>query len=313
MDSAIAAFQASGARLKIREGIFMVSVDTLIPASPGTAAASLSGAGGAEQGPDDLNDKPRRYMSLEYGVRAGAERGTASATATKFIAGPYIKIPLNKKVSLSAQPAIRLGMVSGRSLGTRSYYSNTATSVDSVLVFDTSGTIVLQRKYIARQQYDASTISHTMARRLLEFELPVLMHYNFTSSFSMFGGFMLSFGKVIDLETKQAGAGRQTITNDTLYSVAPIPKSELESATFKHTAEPLSNYKPGDYANPGSNPVRVGYMLGLSYKVQERINIDLAMQQMLGGNFIPNTDVRKVYTQPYFRLMINYRLGKTKK
>lgn len=312
MDSAIRAFNASGARLKIREGHFVMTIDTLIPAAS-AAAAGLAGKDEAMQNAGDSSNPSRRRFDLEYGVRVGAEAGFASGTTTKFIAGPYIKLPLGKRFALSAQPAIRYGTASGRSFGTQSYYSNPQRSVDSFLVFDTSGTVVVQRKYVARQQYDSSTITHTLARRMLEFELPLLMHYSFSNSFSVFGGFLLSFGKVIDLRKEQKDFGKQVMIKDTLYSVAPIPQSQLEEIPFNHTAQPLSSYRPGDYANPAGNPLRLGYMLGISYQLKERISIDLSMQQTPGGNFIPNAEVRKIYTQPYFRLMIHYRLGKGEK
>lgn len=311
MDSAIAAFLVNGTRLKIREGVYMVSIDTVFPVPhelllPGNAAAA-----GAASVPDS---QKKRKPAFSYGIKAGYERGFATPTVNKAVVAPYLRMDLSRRFALSFQPALRYGALSTASLPAQSYYSNTSRSLDSFYVYDTSGTVILQYKYVARQRYDSSSIGHTLSRRLLELELPLLLHYSFGNGLSVFGGLVMNFGKMIEVKENRKEFGQQLIVNDTLYSSVPYTQEQINAIQFAHSAKPLSSYNASDFANPANNPLRLGYMFGLSYQLKEKVSIDLSVQQMLSnGNYIPNRDVRTLYRQPYFRILLGYRLGGNRK
>jgi hypothetical protein len=144
-----------------------------------------------------------------------------------------------------------------------------------------------------------------------------MLRYKIASNFAIFGGLSLTFGNVLKLEDgKTAYAGLQKTDSLSFPSVpinAPAPTLPGAAGYFSYNTPDISK-APAGSITPMSNPARFGIMFGLSYEFQRRIMIDLMYKQTVSDmRYIPNEQMRKIYTQPYFRVMLGLKLFESKK
>jgi hypothetical protein len=259
---------------------------------------------------------------LQGGIKLGFETGFNAYTAAKLVVSPYIQYNVSPKFSVLLQPGLKFTHLTNNDLvSPNSYYNITNSAVttghtvqkgDSIL--GAPDTII--RRYYYKQASDSILIGFNAAKRnYIEFELPILLQYRMTTKLSVFGGINFNFGKVLQLkenrETYSVVRMDSIIYPATLASnAAPTPPA-IDSL-FTHTAKPYASYSSNNNLNPSGEPMRVSYMLGVSYNVRERWMIDLLMQQTFTSvNYIPNDKIKAIYKQPYFRVSIGYRLFKS--
>jgi len=71
---------------------------------------------------------------------------------------------------------------------------------------------------------------------------------------------------------------------------------------------PISQYNGPAYTANSGNRLSVGYMLGVSYKLNNSWSADLLIQQSgVSANTQAGIDVNAPLTTPYIRIMIGYK------
>jgi hypothetical protein len=84
--------------------------------------------------------------------------------------------------------------------------------------------------------------------------------------------------------------------------------------SFNYNTPDISTANPEVGQNPTTSPARFGLLFGFSYELRKRLLVDFMVRKNISDmNFIPNEQVRKIYTQPYLRLMVGYKLFGDKK
>jgi len=94
-------------------------------------------------------------------------------------------------------------------------------------------------------------------------------------------------------------------------SPPPVPPSAQNPATyFANNGTPYSQYKP--YTSTSQNTfTRVGFMLGFRATFAERYMVDVLFQQSaVDKTVITDTELQKIYSQPYLRFTLGYKLYK---
>ena len=176
---------------------------------------------------------------------------------------------------------------------------------------DTLGN-VSRRGYGFHQTYDSLVIAYQARQRYTEFEIPIMMRYSVMKNFSVLGGLNINFSKVLQLtETRQQYTGLQLF--DTLVQQStPLSGASLQAyynSRFAHSSPLYTPDAVAAYQNPTTNPLRFGYILGASYTAGNRLMVDVMIQQSLSKQtYIPNTEVRSIYNQPYVRISLGYKL-----
>lgn len=285
--------------------------------------------------PAGVVQKNKWKLPVEAGIKVGMSRGTDRAwNANKFIIGPYVEAVLPSGFSVIIQPTVQTGGVkTGVFDGQQSYYEitgsefNSDTRVErgkvdgSILTPNPPDTVF--RTYYYRQNYDSVHISYKAGQRTqTDVELPVMLRYKVTKNLAVMGGVSATYSSVVSTETveeRYKGLSKEhteNITPETFYVTTqgqeppdgPAPKAH--SDLFKYNQGPFSSYAPRTIST-GSSFFRYGFMLGASATLRDRWTIDLMMHKTgVNMNVIQDKQLQKIYTQPYFRLMIGYKLVK---
>ena len=256
---------------------------------------------------------------LEAGIKGGMEAGVNKYAAVKFTMAPYAQYSLGSKLSLLFQPGLKFGRLTRTNLiDAESFYNITNASVTAAHIITpaTDSTLpdAITRRYYYKHTYDSLSIGYQTDRKsLFEFELPLLLQYDLTDKLSVYGGINFNFCKTVRLkEDRQQYAGLVktdsiTYPQTAVTNTAPVPPG-IDSM-FSYNAKPYASYGSQLWQNPTTDPMQVGYMIGCSYKIRERIRIDLLMLQNISNtSYIINKDIRSIHRQPYFRLTVGYRL-----
>lgn len=254
-----------------------------------------------------LIPKIAKQHLLIFGAKAGYERGFENYTAGKFVGNIVAEWSLSNKVSFIFQPGIKFAKTNKQlTLKTENYYKITETEVDPYnRILDSFGNIIAT-DFAFSQSYDSILVMEQTKEEYIELELPLLIRYKINKQLSMLGGVNFSFGKTLGFSSSVNTIGK-FLLRDTLLNqkdtVAPEPTSR-----FPHTGSTaFSNYK--ENTSTSINPFRVGYTLGIAYQIKERLTLDLIMQQNLSKlNAITDPNLRKLYTQPYFRISVGYTI-----
>lgn len=260
--------------------------------------------------------------AVEAGIKAALETGLQKYRANKFVLMPYLQYSVSGRVSVLLQPGFKFGrhnLTEGPKL---SYYNITNSSVTSnhsiKSSIDTLQPDTITRRYVYRQTYDSLTLGLAPeSKGYFEFELPILLQYGINKKLSVYGGLTFNFAKTIRMKEDRREYKNLTRTNTVEYAPVsvteegPVPPS-IDSMFVYNTNPYTGNAIPAQ--NPTSDPLKVGYMVGVNYRIGKRFMADIMVQQMLNnGGYIPNKDVRAVHKQPYIRVGIGYRLFKSGK
>jgi hypothetical protein len=177
----------------------------------------------------------------------------------------------------------------------------------------------LIRRYTYRNTYDSIILGQAVKQKnYWEIEVPLMLKYYVAPNLSIFGGFSMTFGSIIQItENRQefsaltksaAGPTYGPVLSDSVGNFPPDPNAPT-AITLNYTTPNISTANPLASQNPTTNAARFGYLLGFSYELRRRLLIDFLVRQNISDmRYIPNEQVRKIYTQPYLRLTVGYRL-----
>lgn len=278
-----------------------------------TPSASGGGGGGGGATSPAKNGSKFRF---DIGMKAGYERGFANFSTSSFIISPYLQWNISTGFAFVFQPGVRYNQINRSDITspTQAYHNITSQRLDSnhVITSDSSDTFI-QYNYTYRNTYDSIVVGSVLkTKNYWEIELPVMLRYKIGSNLAIFGGISLIFGNMVEMEEKRSTYSGLTKSSSVSY---PRQLAHLNGPVIP----PLDNYftyntphistASSANINPATNPARMGLMFGFSYEFQKRITLDVLYKQTISDmKYVPNEDVRKLYTQPYLRIMIGFKL-----
>lgn len=282
-----------------------------------------SAGGGGGGGAVSNKRKNENRLKLDGGVKLGYDRGFADITTSNFTGNLFLQWNISPRTSIVLQPGIRYHAINKVSIFPQSaFHEVTSQSLDSAHVYTDSFGIqdfFVQRNYIYRNGYDSISVSYSITpQKYLEVELPLLLQYKLAENVSIFGGVQLAFGQVVQIK---GGVQRyQGNKADTLSFPMAVTDDSTQmpsipglSGYFGYNTPTISELDENKYKNPVTNPARFAMMLGFSYEFKRRLLLDLLVRKNLSDlGFIPNEQVRRIYSQPYFRITLGYKLFQSK-
>ncbi len=261
----------------------------------------------------------RNFARLEAGVKAGYESGFGDASAAKLVLSPYLQYNLSPKVALLTQPAIKYANQSSRTIGkTQSYYQsnsdgNISQEGNTIYKTRTAGstidTIGSWTNFRYTETHDSIVKSYKHGGSYTEFELPVLLKYNLTKQFSVYGGVNLVYNNykgVTENTTAIHGISRSTVI-DSVWTPYGTPVTKPGDVAYQYTGTPFSDYKGNPYPTYSKGQLSMGYMLGFSYNYNKKWLFDALVQQ--APSVISNNNYSTSQTT-FYRLSIGYKLTK---
>jgi hypothetical protein len=160
-----------------------------------------------------------------------------------------------------------------------------------------------------RHKYDSTITTYTALTKLFEIELPVILNYELSPNIGISAGVSFTKGKLIYItEDLQHFNGLEQVDTFQIRFNTPVGTPPDTSQSFHHTTPPFSTFVPGKYSEAGLNPLRIGYMLGINYN-RRRWLVELTMNQQLSGlSSVTDDKIKRLYSQPYFRILLGLRL-----
>jgi len=278
---------------------------------------SLSGGGG-EGGGGAVPGQRGGKFRFDLGLKAGYERGFADFTTNTFIISPYLQWNISTGFAFVFQPGFRFNQLNRNDISNaqKSYHNitNAKVSENHIYTTDSNGQqSTVQRNYLYTNIYDSVVVGSTLkSKNFWEIEIPILLRYKIASNLAIFGGISMMFGNMIQMEEQQqtfSGQQRSSqLSFGAVNTALPPPNVPPADMFFNYSTPPLST-KASEDPNPATNPVRLGLMIGLSYELQKRFTVDIMYKQTISDmKYVPNESIRKIYTQPYLRVMVGYKL-----
>lgn len=305
------------------DGNNIYTQDTTVTEAP---TAGGGGGGGGNNRRRRQREDNNSTAKVEGGVKLGYEIGTQPTSANKFVMAAYVQYNAAPKVSILLQPAFKFGNTNlNTNFGTaQSFYNITNSLFDSSSRIGFGDSLVtpdtIYRSYNYTQTHDSISIVNRLTSKVLwEIELPVMMKYQIARKLSVMGGFSLNLSKMLQIQqqqesfsiTRQETTEYGGVTAPAGGAFPPGPAPESFGNLFTYNTPHISTYTPTAAQNAPATMLRVGYMAGFSYQLGSRTMVDLLIQQSLGKpTAIPNAQIRSIYTQPYIRITLGYRLSK---
>ena len=275
-------------------------------------------AGGGSGGSGGGGDKPAKerkpiHLNFDAGVFAGYEKGFSSFNVDKSLFGAYLHYHFTAKLGLMVPPSYKFGNFNSSQLASSGTYYDVQNSSFSQITHphdstQQNDTVI----YYYSQSHDSIRVNSVATRKIWEVDLPLLLTYQISPSLSVFAGPVLSFGNQIKITNAITHNLLQFSTVDSTFVLpgTPLLDSSSFAALVSHSGLPYSSSDSTNVQNATTNPLRIGYMLGLQFTTGS-FNFNLSVQQSLSGTSqILNPDIKKAYTQPYFRATLGYRILK---
>lgn len=292
----------------------------------------------------DLNNEPaeqetttkeKKPLPIDFGVKVGYSMGFTDAwRANKYAIGPYMEYRLPSKLSLIFQPTFHMGNARTGAFenGSQSYYELKDNSfnveeklvrgvVDSTVVTPNPPDTIF-RTYVYGQAYDSIHVGYNVTQKQMwDIELPLMLKYQINDKFAAFVGGSAMYSSV--LQTKEtverfsmSNEYREEIDPQTFYVTrqgqeppagpAPKPFDDI----FSNTGTPFSTFSSREIMQ-SKNFFRFGFMIGGSVTLKERWIVELMLQKTtVNKTAVPAKELQKIYSQPYLRFMVGYKLFK---
>jgi len=304
------------------------STDTTTTPAPNQNQTNNGGGGGGGGNPDNALPVAHKRTSskLEGGLKAGYELGMASykPTADKYVISPYLQYNVNDKFALLFQPGIKFDQYKNLpTYSSQSFYnilgypkpgpsdSFSIVKRDSHFPDSFSRT----RYYVYKENSNTITVSFSAQPKTnWEIELPILLKYQVTHGIYIYGGVNLLFSNAMQISPSITN-GSNILKSDTIsfapvdvFDTSSIPAFSTRPDTFfTHKGQPYSSYT-NPYPTSTANALQMGYIVGLNFVIKDRLLLDVMVQQSISPNNGILSNFRSIYTQPYIRFTIGYKL-----
>ena len=266
----------------------------------------------------ELEDKPTRVEKLKFtaGIKTGYEFGTKRLRANSIVISPYLQYFFNSKWGIMTQPALKYSFTPDAVLLQETYNKPIDSSITGLLPIIPSGNnpgTSTGNKIVYQKTYDSISIKHFLTNtRHWNVDLPLMLVYRMNKKLELYGGLNMQITRVARIGKQQQTVARITKT-DTLEMDPNASESDTPalSSVIPNTGIAYSNYQGSAFNNPLINPFKLGVTFGASYLLNKRLRFDILYRQTLSRlNYIPNPQVREIYSQPYLRLTLGYKLTK---
>jgi hypothetical protein len=264
---------------------------------PGGGNTGGGGGGGGSQ------TQPEKPVKFDGGVKAAYTFGSQAFSFNSAILSLYFQYYFSQDLMLLFQPGVRMNMLSNDPFKAPDiFYDNVSTTVGPATHIGAYNISSFT------QTYDSISKKHSITNKTaFEIEMPVALKFKVSDNFAIFGGPVFTFGRVTNITTTSNLT--KSIFNGADSAAYPAAVSPADVNNKYHNSFPYSSYDSTQYENPENASLRLGLILGLSATIKEKFSIDLSLQQNLGNTgFIPNTTIRKLYTQPYIRIGIGFKI-----
>jgi len=268
---------------------------------------------------EEPKKKVRLPMIVESGVKLGYELGFQRFAANKYVVAPYISYSKGKW-GVMVQPAFKLARMNRTAnLGDASVYYNVT---NAPRLFDIQDTIFATTNTRTRtswytESHDSIVVTHRVATKsFTEIELPVLLTYKPVKNLSIYGGPLVDYTTIVQIqEDKHVGSYNRVSTIEQSWDASQTgPAIPDASTAFNYGGIAYAKYTTAGYDNVSSSKLAFSYMLGFTYAYKEKYTLDVSMLQNVSNmGYIPNKDIRGVYTQPYVRISAGYKFFQDKK
>lgn len=279
--------------------------------------------------------KKKVPLPVEIGFKAGYSKGFGNTwTADKIAIAPYIEYRLPSNFSVILQPTYHTGKAKTGAFanGAQNYHQLTDSAIystmrvargkvdSSILTPNPPDTVF--RTYTYLQTYDSIHVSYGVTQtQLWDIELPVMVKYKINKNFSAFAGGSVTYSSV--LQTKEE-VTRYAKRHEFVDNIDPVtyfvttqgqpppegPAQKSYSNLFSYNTNTFDKYQPRQVA-ASNNFFRYGFMIGASATFKERWMIDVMLHKTgVDANAVPDKELQKIYTRPYLRVMVGYKLLK---
>ena len=263
-----------------------------------------------------------KFNKWEGGVKIGYECGFDNDAAKKIVVSPYIQFNLSPKFAIMTQPSVKGGEIANRRIGKASSYyranpdSNISviTPTYPVIIGENGNAEIYKTDYRYTQSYDSISKSYSIGGYYLEADIPLLLKYNVSKTFSVYAGALVAYSKQVKIEEKSYTKNNISTKPVDKYVITrageePVPPPVNSVISFSGT--PYSDYNGPAYTNTAPAAWRAGYMAGFSYEFSNRLMFDALVQQTNAkSNIQGGYNVNKTLSAPYIRITLGYKLLK---
>lgn len=259
--------------------------------------------------------KPPFKKFFEAGVKLGYETGFNNDAAKKGVISPYVAYNISPKLALMLQPSFKAASLTTRRIGnSETYYQvNDDGNVELLNAFATTvvpGGSAITANYEYDQTHDSIVKKYTIGGSYAEAELPILLKYNISKNFGVYGGVNIVYSKMISI-TQNTYTMSRILKDATSREVGdgyiPAPYKLDSLITYTGTPYPAGYTSP--YAYSTESQFRVGYMLGFSYQFTGRWLLDGLIQQATATpNVQAGYNTNSALSAPYVRFTLGYKL-----
>ncbi len=283
-----------------------------------------------------VNTSKKKPLPLGAGIKLGFSRGFDPVwNANKFVIAPYLEYGLPSNFSVMLQPAFLVGNAKTGTFNNSDqvFYEIRSNSFDSI-AYVSRGKIdssvitpnppdTVFRTYRYGQVYDSVHVGYKVTNtQQWDVEVPIMVKYKINKTFAVIAGASATYSSVLRTKeevTRYEGLMKQykeVHAPQTFYVTAqgqepPAgPPRKAASNLFPYNTAPFSNYQPRQITET-NNFWRYGFMIGASATFKERLMVELMLHKSgVDANAVPDKQLQRIYTQPYLRLMVGYKLTK---
>lgn len=283
-----------------------------------------------------VNTTKKKPLPLSAGFKLGFTRGFEPVwNANKWVIAPYVEYGLPSNFSVMFQPAFLIGKAKTGTFSNADqvFYEIRNTTFDSI-AYVSRGKIdssvitpnppdTVFRTYRYGQVYDSIHVGYKVTNtQQWDAELPIMVKYKVNKTFAFIAGASATYSSVLRTKeevTRYEGLMKQhedIHSPQTFYVTTqgqeppPGPARKDLNTLFPYNTAPFSNYQPRQITET-NNFWRYGFMVGASATIKDRLMVELLLHKSgVDVNAVPDKQLQRIYTQPYLRLMVGYKLTK---
>ena len=258
------------------------------------------------------------FARWSAGVKAGYEFGMDKDAATKYVVAPYVQYNITRKLSVMVQPGVKFANAPVRTIGpSASYYKVNDDGrivnrgdYSTIKVEGSSIDTFYHSRLSYSQSHDSIVKTNKAGGVYREFELPVLVKYNFSEKLALYGGVNLIYSQLQGIKENTYTKSAILKTVDTVISAKGVaPSAPAVNEVITHSGASIAEYNGPLYPASHTNQMRFGTMLGVTYSYNERLMVDALVQKNPAA-----ADVKEGYninaplSATYFRISVGYKL-----
>lgn len=283
-----------------------------------------------------VNTSKKKPLPFGAGIKLGFSKGfDPTWYADKFVFAPYVEYGLPSGFSVMLQPAFLVGKAKTGAFANSDqvFYEIISNNFDSI-AYVSRGEIdssvitpnppdTIFRTYRYGQVYDSIHVGYKVTNtQQWDVEVPVMVKYKINKTFAVIAGASATYSSVLRTKeevTRYEGLTKQyedIHTPQTFFVTAQGqeppsgPPRKNVNDIFPYNTAPFSNYQPRQITET-NNFWRYGFMIGASATFRERLMVELMLHKSgVDVDAVPDKQLQRIYTQPYLRLMVGYKLTK---